>query len=110
MSGSSWGKKVTNPKNYYEFWFARNLIRCGGMEPFFFVVVQIENLIHKQIMLNWLLILCFNVGQIVNLHYMLSKAVIKAKPNVLWCYKDKLELSRLVLPVPFIFFRKVGER
>ncbi|XP_059432012.1 RNA cytidine acetyltransferase 2-like [Corylus avellana] len=31
--------------------------------------------------------------QIVNLHYMLSKAVIKAKPNVLWCYKDKLELS-----------------
>ncbi|XP_062148759.1 RNA cytidine acetyltransferase 1 [Alnus glutinosa] len=31
--------------------------------------------------------------QIVNLHYMLSKAVIKAKPTVLWCYKDKLELS-----------------
>ncbi|GMH06651.1 hypothetical protein Nepgr_008491 [Nepenthes gracilis] len=31
--------------------------------------------------------------QIVNLHYMLSKAVIKARPSVLWCYKDKLELS-----------------
>lgn len=31
--------------------------------------------------------------QIVNLHYMLSKAVIKARPTVLWCYKDKLELS-----------------
>ncbi|OAY62345.1 RNA cytidine acetyltransferase 1 isoform X2 [Manihot esculenta] len=31
--------------------------------------------------------------QIVNLHYMLSKAVIKARPNVLWCYKEKLELS-----------------
>ncbi|KAE7998202.1 hypothetical protein FH972_002768 [Carpinus fangiana] len=44
-------------------------------------------------MLKWLLIPCFNAGQIVNLHYMLSKAVIKAKPNVLWCYKDKLELS-----------------
>ncbi|XP_022132534.1 RNA cytidine acetyltransferase 2-like [Momordica charantia] len=31
--------------------------------------------------------------QIVNLHYMLSKATIKSRPNVLWCYKDKLELS-----------------
>ncbi|KAG2711709.1 hypothetical protein I3760_04G089400 [Carya illinoinensis] len=31
--------------------------------------------------------------QIVNLHYMLSKSVIKARPTVLWCYKDKLELS-----------------
>ncbi|XP_065864767.1 RNA cytidine acetyltransferase 1-like isoform X2 [Euphorbia lathyris] len=31
--------------------------------------------------------------QIVNLHYMLSKALVKARPNVLWCYKDKLELS-----------------
>ncbi|KAG6595095.1 RNA cytidine acetyltransferase 2, partial [Cucurbita argyrosperma subsp. sororia] len=34
--------------------------------------------------------------QIVNLHYMLSKATIKSRPNVLWCYRDKLELSRLV--------------
>ncbi|XP_071734621.1 RNA cytidine acetyltransferase 1-like [Rutidosis leptorrhynchoides] len=31
--------------------------------------------------------------QIVNLHYMLSKSVIKSRPNVLWCYRDKLELS-----------------
>ncbi|KAG7027109.1 RNA cytidine acetyltransferase 2 [Cucurbita argyrosperma subsp. argyrosperma] len=31
--------------------------------------------------------------QIVNLHYMLSKATIKSRPNVLWCYRDKLELS-----------------
>ncbi|XWS33239.1 hypothetical protein CRYUN_Cryun22dG0064400 [Craigia yunnanensis] len=30
---------------------------------------------------------------IVNLHYMLSKAVVKSRPTVLWCYKDKLELS-----------------
>lgn len=35
--------------------------------------------------------------QIVNLHYMLSKSVTKSRPTVLWCYKDKLELSRLVL-------------
>ncbi|EPS65148.1 hypothetical protein M569_09630, partial [Genlisea aurea] len=31
--------------------------------------------------------------QIVNLHYMLSKLVAKSRPTVLWCYKDKLELS-----------------
>lgn len=31
--------------------------------------------------------------QIVNLHYMLSKAVVRTRPTVLWCYKDKLELS-----------------
>ncbi|KAK6922906.1 Helicase domain [Dillenia turbinata] len=31
--------------------------------------------------------------QIVNLHYLLSKAMIKSRPTVLWCYKDKLELS-----------------
>ncbi|KAJ7947488.1 RNA cytidine acetyltransferase [Quillaja saponaria] len=31
--------------------------------------------------------------QIVNLHYILTKAVFKAQPSVLWCYKEKLELS-----------------
>ncbi|KAM7275422.1 hypothetical protein ACFE04_017288 [Oxalis oulophora] len=31
--------------------------------------------------------------QIVNLHYMLSKAVTKSRPTVLWCYKNKLEIS-----------------
>ncbi|CAL5354163.1 unnamed protein product [Camellia sinensis] len=31
--------------------------------------------------------------QIVNLHYLLSKADIKSRPTVLWCYKEKLELS-----------------
>jgi N-acetyltransferase 10 len=28
--------------------------------------------------------------QIVNLHYMLSKAEVKARPSVLWCYKKEL--------------------
>ncbi|KAL1567967.1 RNA cytidine acetyltransferase 1-like [Salvia divinorum] len=31
--------------------------------------------------------------QIVNLHHILSKSVTKLRPNVLWCYKDKLDLS-----------------
>jgi tRNA(Met) C34 N-acetyltransferase TmcA len=32
--------------------------------------------------------------QVVNLHYMLSKTVVKARPTVLWCYKKELHLSR----------------
>jgi N-acetyltransferase 10 len=31
--------------------------------------------------------------QVVNLHYMLTKARVKAQPNVLWCYKKDLEIS-----------------
>lgn len=31
--------------------------------------------------------------QVVNLHHMLSKARVKAQPNVLWCYKKDLEIS-----------------
>ncbi len=31
--------------------------------------------------------------QVVNLHYMLSKATVKARPSVLWCYKKDLYLS-----------------
>ncbi|MEW5301920.1 MAG: hypothetical protein WDW36_004744 [Sanguina aurantia] len=31
--------------------------------------------------------------QVVNLHYMLSKASVKARPSVLWCYKKDLFLS-----------------
>ncbi|KAL5228273.1 hypothetical protein ABZP36_016538 [Zizania latifolia] len=31
--------------------------------------------------------------QIVNLNYMLSKSRVKSRPSVLWCYRDKLEIS-----------------
>jgi len=31
--------------------------------------------------------------QIVNLHYILSKSVVKARPSVLWCYKKDLGFS-----------------
>ncbi|KAF2324819.1 hypothetical protein GH714_017283 [Hevea brasiliensis] len=31
--------------------------------------------------------------QIVNLNYMLNKAMIRSRSSVLWCYKEKLELS-----------------
>ena len=28
--------------------------------------------------------------QVVNLHYMLSKCSVRARPSVLWCYKQEL--------------------
>ena len=28
--------------------------------------------------------------QVVNLHYMLSKASVRARPSILWCYKKEL--------------------
>ena len=37
--------------------------------------------------------------QVVNLHYMLSKTVVKARPSVLWCYKKELYLSRSAQPL-----------
>jgi hypothetical protein len=36
--------------------------------------------------------------QIVNLNDMLAKSRVKSRPSVLWCYRDKLEISRCVLP------------
>ena len=32
--------------------------------------------------------------QVVILHHMLSKATVKARPTVLWCYKKELGFSR----------------
>ncbi|KNC77739.1 hypothetical protein SARC_09803, partial [Sphaeroforma arctica JP610] len=32
-------------------------------------------------------------NQIVNLHYILSKATVKSRPSVLWCYKKELGFS-----------------
>ena len=34
--------------------------------------------------------------QVVILHHMLSKAVVKSRPSVLWCYKKELGFSRYV--------------
>lgn len=31
--------------------------------------------------------------QIVNIHYLLSKAAVKTRPSVLWCYKTELDFS-----------------
>jgi N-acetyltransferase 10 len=31
--------------------------------------------------------------KVINLHYMLSKAQIKSRPNILWCYKKELGFS-----------------
>ena len=34
--------------------------------------------------------------QVVLLHHVLSKATVKARPSVLWCYKKDLGFSRCV--------------
>jgi len=34
--------------------------------------------------------------QVVNLHYMLSKATVRARPSVLWCYKKELGFTTSV--------------
>ena len=38
--------------------------------------------------------------QVVLLHHMLSKATVKARPSVLWCYKKDLGFSRYSLSSP----------
>lgn len=35
----------------------------------------------------------FSFFQVVILHHMLSKAQVKARPTVLWCYKKELDFS-----------------
>lgn len=40
--------------------------------------------------------LIFSLLQVVILHHMLSKATVKARPSVLWCYKKELGFSRCV--------------
>lgn len=32
--------------------------------------------------------------QVPNLHYILSKSIVKARPSVLWCYKEDLGFSK----------------
>lgn len=39
--------------------------------------------------------------QIVNLNYMLAKSRVKSRPSVLWCYRDKLEISRFLPTHPY---------
>ena len=31
--------------------------------------------------------------QVVNIHYLLTKASVKARPSVLWCYKTDLDFA-----------------
>jgi hypothetical protein len=38
--------------------------------------------------------------QVVNLHHMLSKATVKARPSVLWCYKKELGFTTYARQTP----------
>lgn len=39
---------------------------------------------------------CMSNLQVVILHHMLSKATVKVRPSVLWCYKKDLGFSRYI--------------
>ena len=41
-----------------------------------------------------MLLIQMSALQVVLLHHMMSKAVVKARPAVLWCYKKELGFSR----------------
>lgn len=45
--------------------------------------------------------------QVVNLHYMLSKLTVKARPSVLWCYKDELHFSRCAGSPPLLLAQSI---
>lgn len=47
---------------------------------------------------------CIFKLQVVILHHMLSKATVKARPTVLWCYKKELGFSR------YEFILKFGKK
>lgn len=47
--------------------------------------------------------------QVVNLHYILSKAQVKSRPSVLWCYNKELGFSTCV-PRRAGWMRRTGPR
>lgn len=53
----------------------------------------IENGIHQRHRSFFVLVGDHGKDQVVNLHYILSKAQVKARPSVLWCYKKELGFS-----------------
>lgn len=57
------------------------------------VRVLLENCIKENFRSFVVLVGDHGKDQVVNLHYMLSKAAVKARPKVLWCYKKELGFS-----------------
>lgn len=53
----------------------------------------IENCVKKRERAMFVLVGDKGRDQVVNLHNMLSRTVVKARPTVLWCYKKELYLS-----------------
>lgn len=57
------------------------------------VRVLVENGVHSHHRSFFVVVGDRGREQVVNLHYMLSKAVVKSRPSVLWCYKKELGFS-----------------
>uniref|UniRef100_A0A8C7DSW4 RNA cytidine acetyltransferase n=1 Tax=Oncorhynchus kisutch TaxID=8019 RepID=A0A8C7DSW4_ONCKI len=54
---------------------------------------MVKTLISAQKCLSSVIHVQFNFIQVVILHHMLSKAAVRARPSVLWCYKKELGFS-----------------
>lgn len=57
------------------------------------VRVLLENCIKENFRSFVVLVGDHGKDQVMNLHYILSKSVVKARPKVLWCYKKELGFS-----------------
>ena len=55
--------------------------------------ILIENCVKQNHRAMFIIVGDRGLYQVANLHYMLTKARVKAQPNVLWCYNKELELS-----------------
>ncbi|KAI4892813.1 hypothetical protein NFI96_017246 [Prochilodus magdalenae] len=55
--------------------------------------VQIENGVAQQYRTMFVIVGDHGRDQVVILHHMLSKATVRARPSVLWCYKKELGFS-----------------
>lgn len=55
--------------------------------------ILIENSIKKNTRSFIVIIGDRGKDQVANLHYILSKSQVKARPSVLWCYKKELGFS-----------------
>lgn len=66
------------------------MVRCSSTASIRRVPIRIANLALLPI---YFIFCCEGKDQVVNLHYILSRAQVKARPSVLWCYKKELGFS-----------------
>lgn len=88
---------------YKRVYICLNTYSCIAYVDIFMYCLVISNLIIvSEGDMKFIIIFIF-LKQILHLHQILSKSVVKSRPSVLWCYKDKLDLSRFSNFISFFF-------